>query len=235
MHRKNAFTLIELLAVIAIIAIIAALLFPVFAQCREKARSTVCLSNCKQIGIAIGMYVQDHDGMFPAQHHDGMLPIAAGGNSPTYYDALIPYQRDQRIWICPSDISNPLQNQGLTVPAQGYHLNGNLITRDGFSESAVAAPSSCLLLRESGGGIVWREAWLRPYRGGCDDTFIAVSQEIWQRWGRTGPHLGGYNFVLADSHAKWIPPERAVELAHFPEDSGKSLRENHPGAQPECF
>src|SRR5205823_4954449 len=65
MQRKNAFTLIELLVVIAIIAILAAILFPVFAQARESARKTTCLSNMKQNGLAALMYVQDYDEQFP--------------------------------------------------------------------------------------------------------------------------------------------------------------------------
>ena len=65
LRKNNAFTLIELLVVIAIIAILAAILFPVFAEARNKARQTQCLSNGKQIGTAIRMYVDDHDGRWP--------------------------------------------------------------------------------------------------------------------------------------------------------------------------
>jgi prepilin-type N-terminal cleavage/methylation domain-containing protein len=64
-RRRNAFTLIELLVVIAIIAILAAILFPVFAHAREKARQTSCLSNAKQLGTATMMYVQDYDETYP--------------------------------------------------------------------------------------------------------------------------------------------------------------------------
>src|SRR6185437_9312907 len=77
-HRKDtvmqkslkAFTLIELLVVIAIIAILAAILFPVFAQVREKARQTTCARNLKQIGLAVLQYQQDYDETFPMMHYN---------------------------------------------------------------------------------------------------------------------------------------------------------------------
>ena len=72
---SEAFTLIELLVVIAIIAILAAILFPVFAQAREKARAASCLSNLKQIGLALMMYVQDYDELLPVP-----FPNAKGDN-----------------------------------------------------------------------------------------------------------------------------------------------------------
>src|SRR6202142_1298309 len=78
-RRGAGFTLIELLVVIAIIAILAAILFPVFAQARESARKTVCLSNTKQLGLGIMMYVQDYDEVYPLESWD--LPAIGGANN----------------------------------------------------------------------------------------------------------------------------------------------------------
>lgn len=82
MNRRNGFTLIELLVVIAIIAILAAILFPVFAQARSKARQTSCLSNLKQVGVGIYMYAQDYDEMLP-----GNTPLNINGLSDPRWPA----------------------------------------------------------------------------------------------------------------------------------------------------
>jgi len=95
--KRMGFTLIELLVVIAIIAILAAILFPVFARAREKARQTSCLSNTKQIALAVDMYATDYDGCFP-------MSIYLGGTQViTFYHALMPYMKNAQMLQCPSE------------------------------------------------------------------------------------------------------------------------------------
>ncbi len=128
MRKKNGFTLIELLVVIAIIAILAAILFPVFAKAREKARQIACVSNLKQIGTALMMYVQDYDETYPS------IPwnTVSGGNYYTesncyiyngeytgscgYRTQLEPYIKNGNVFKCPSDseciISSDNSNNG---------------------------------------------------------------------------------------------------------------------------
>jgi prepilin-type N-terminal cleavage/methylation domain-containing protein/prepilin-type processing-associated H-X9-DG protein len=107
----RAFTLIELLVVIAIIAILAAILFPVFAQARESARKTSCLSNNKQLGLAAIMYVQDYDEMYPCNNWDTPpLGITDTDSKDPKYPAavtwmwhIMPYIKNRQVLICPSD------------------------------------------------------------------------------------------------------------------------------------
>ena len=104
---KNAFTLIELLVVIAIIAILAAILFPVFGQARDKARSASCLSNEKQIGLGLMMYTQDYDETYPtAYQYKNNTATTNGGSAGGYihYSAMVqPYIKSDKVWVCPSD------------------------------------------------------------------------------------------------------------------------------------
>src|SRR6201985_294498 len=96
MSRPNAFTLIELLVVIAIIAILAAILFPVFAQARESARRTSCLSNVKQMGLAFAMYNQDYDETTPAVIH-----LNGSNADPDFWSIIQPYIKNVSMFYCP--------------------------------------------------------------------------------------------------------------------------------------
>jgi prepilin-type N-terminal cleavage/methylation domain-containing protein/prepilin-type processing-associated H-X9-DG protein len=132
--KRSGFTLIELLVVIAIIAILAAILFPVFAQAREKARAISCLSNVKEIGLGMLMYVQDYDEKYPMdQYSEPDATQPAGFNRTTWADMIFPYIKNGElhmdnnhvmiqgkggIWHCPSFPSDQDFNYG--VPFQVF-------------------------------------------------------------------------------------------------------------------
>jgi len=109
MSWRKGFTLIELLVVIAIIAILAAILFPVFARAREKARTASCLSNVKQIQLAQLMYLEDYDGMYERFYGGGLgVPCVQ----------LMPYMKNEKIWSCPSQ-----PTWDYSAPCGGYAIN----------------------------------------------------------------------------------------------------------------
>jgi prepilin-type N-terminal cleavage/methylation domain-containing protein/prepilin-type processing-associated H-X9-DG protein len=235
-RKSCGFTLIELLVVIAIIAILAAILFPVFAQAREKARSASCLSNNKQIGLAAMMYIQDYDETFMSEPWynnnpgDGVPVLGSGdpgASANNYKDELTPYIKTQQIWICPTNIPNgPLST---APPNLGYHMNGNVITRTGLAQAAIEATASLFIMRESGKGYVFNRAYLRPIPGDCDDV---VAYEQSNSVTNFMPHTKGYNLTFADGHAKWYLSTSAQKLAMFPKDLDDSYNRN-PGV-PYC-
>lgn len=173
MKKRFGFTLIELLVVIAIIAILAAILFPVFAQAREAARKTSCISNLKQIALALGMYQTDYDGKMmasgmlpenPATAADGtnIIRMLSGGSS--YF--LQPYIKNQQIFVCPSDVGEnywgrsstgwPWSTTSWFGRPTSYHfrhcfdagLNGDV--RLGTSDAQVINPANSIVFYEAG-------------------------------------------------------------------------------------
>lgn len=101
--KQRGFTLIELLVVIAIIAILAAILFPVFAKAREKAREISCASNLRQLGLGVMQYIQDNDELFPINTNSNAGATQATGAS--YMWAIYPYVKSFGVYRCPDDSS----------------------------------------------------------------------------------------------------------------------------------
>jgi prepilin-type N-terminal cleavage/methylation domain-containing protein/prepilin-type processing-associated H-X9-DG protein len=120
-RTRQAFTLIELLVVIAIIAILAAILFPVFAQAREKARQSSCLSNQKQIGTAMLQYNQDFDEMYSL----GMYGGSASGTPRSWAALVQPYIKNTQVFVCPSETQDLGMTPGTFTPGTP---NGFLVT-----------------------------------------------------------------------------------------------------------
>ena len=147
----DGFTLIELLVVIAVIAVLAALLFPVFAQARGKGRQATCVSNLRQIGLALNMYAIDNDERFPVtalSQFDGSAspPINVGWAGHIYS-----YAKNAQVFHCASDptaTARPADMEKPTLYAVSYAINSNLAGSASFA--SLSAPANTALLFEIG-------------------------------------------------------------------------------------
>jgi prepilin-type N-terminal cleavage/methylation domain-containing protein/prepilin-type processing-associated H-X9-DG protein len=195
-NSRTGFTLIELLVVIAIIAILAAILFPVFAQARDKARQTACISNMKQVGLGLTLYAQDYDETLPVAN-DQVENFALPAARPNFLGSLIPYIKSKPIFACPA---TPLEDSKPLSPnaenATNYMGNGVIMGRP---LAVVPEPANIIYLHEL--GVIERIAWLRPVcdtRGNCV-AFCYWSKKHWY----SNNHQGGGNLVFADGHVKY--------------------------------
>ncbi len=190
---KRGFTLIELLVVIAIIAILAAILFPVFARAREKARQNSCLSNCKQMGLAAMMYAQDYD--------ESIVPRSIGSYTDAWYGRwyrlLDPYIKNTQVFACPSEVASGYVNAGFQL---NYAINMSLHGTGadyGGKLAEVRYPAETFIIADS--------AWTGDAADGTNNFWY-----WYVRWGvydggRFIParHSGGANMAFCDGHAKW--------------------------------
>ncbi len=196
-QSRRGFTLIELLVVIAIIAILAAILFPVFARAREKARQTSCLSNVKQLTLCFLMYAQDYDEMLPSSYYyNGIYYLWA--------DMIYPYSNNIQLYCCPSD-SEDWGGPGTQDFMLSYGLNltfdrgSGLYTPWAVKLPHITAPASTILILDSGyfaSGQPYYLTWYTYWLG--NNTYPATR------------HNGGSNCGFCDGHAKWMSYQTLV-------------------------
>ena len=203
MPPRRGFTLIELLVVIAIIAILAAMLFPTFARAREKAREVSCMSNMRQLGLAFGMYYEDHHRM---PWDDLTINGLPEGSAPTWTWRLmiLPYINNTQIFVCPTaprlnqfDGTWPDYDQDAGYAINHVHWDNDLGTNaeppPGHTMSEILTPSETILLTDFTGNYV-----ISAY--GTQEHGYVRSDDAARR------HNDGANYLFCDGHVKKLVP-----------------------------
>ena len=201
---RKGFTLIELLVVIAIIAILAAILFPVFAKAREKARQASCLSNLKQIGIAIMSYAQDYD----ERYNYGTYLV--NGLDNWWPHQLYPYIKNSQLFKCPSGHSSGMGGVAFGVGGAAIDTSyGWNVYLNSLAMAQLTAPADVVCALDTNGGT---QIW--------DPTHVWTPGNVADRIGGSGWHNEGCNIVYADGHAKWQKRSNVVPSMFYPGTTG---------------
>jgi prepilin-type N-terminal cleavage/methylation domain-containing protein/prepilin-type processing-associated H-X9-DG protein len=198
--RRFGFTLIELLVVIAIIAILAAILFPVFAQAKGAAKATQCLSNQRNLGLAMVLYQQDYDDTFPLDAY------GTPEGFPLWLDLVDPYVKNKQIWLCPGSSVADKDTTGALSSHFGYNATyltdiltdfSNFDGHRAVSSTALGSPTETVVLTSAKASV--EGSW-------CGDDgkhLLPPSAADTDCWGRPDPTFaGGATIFWADGHSK---------------------------------
>lgn len=195
--KRIGFTLIELLVVIAIIAILAAILFPVFARAREKARQNSCLSNVRQIATGCMMYFQDYDENVLHYRYEGDPPLT----SFYWWRKLEPYIMNQQIWTCPSDATRAY-GYGWAYNFLGWAGRGGTQSTAATTLAEVTHPAETIMVGEKRDGVVvyapLNQSFINEY---------VLPRNAYDR------HNEGSNYAFLDGHAKWLMGTETTTIA----------------------
>ena len=240
-NRQPGFSLIELLVVIAIVSLLAAILFPVFSAAREKARAAACMSNARQLGLALQMYAQDQDervffygatadAMGNSQSRSGAVITSSQKNAFRWWNVVLPYINSVNVFTCPSDNGPTLSydvNDGATDIPRSY-----IACRysEGLTLAQVANVSQTIVIvdkwdKNSMGTVT--DAWLEPFNGDFDPDYGGTDPTVMFKAGNR--HWGRVNCVFFDGHAKARLP---ADIQTSADESGCSLIHQYPVQYP---
>lgn len=215
MGRRGGFTLIELLTVIGIIAILAAIIFPIFASCKEGARRGQCASNLKQLGAALAMYASDNGDYIYAQIYNddwesyGNFTSPQNANLVPYPEMLLPYARNKSIFRCPSDGNNSCKSpfnwpDGGRCQSVSYIYVGRNVWDKSVNPRPMRRISDKMtekyMYEDDGGWVMRDKDWKTSGR----------LHTVHGTGGRNNGDLSwlegaGSNVLWLDGHVKWLP------------------------------